>query len=142
MFKKDNLETPPDKVNTVIGRDTHFNGTLKGNGLIRIDGEAEGTVIGTGDVIVGESGRVAVELKARNVTIAGCFEGNLEAEGKLELKRTASATGTFKVNGLIIEEGAVLAGSMDMKLKEKAGAALIKKDSALSSSPGSTPEKK
>ena len=42
MFKKDQLETPPDKVNTVIGKDTHFQGSLKAKGLIRIDGVMEG----------------------------------------------------------------------------------------------------
>ncbi|MDZ4132422.1 MAG: polymer-forming cytoskeletal protein, partial [Dethiobacteria bacterium] len=77
MFKKDNLETPPDKINTVIGKDTFFKGTLTGKGLIRIDGEAEGSIVNKGDLIVGESGRVKVDLKARNVTIAGYFEGNM-----------------------------------------------------------------
>jgi len=114
LFKKDNLETPTDKVNTVIGKETSFSGTINGNGLIRIDGSAEGNINNQGDVIVGESGSVAVELKARNVTIAGHYEGTLEAEGRLELKKTGTAIGTFKVNGLLVEAGAVLAGSMEM----------------------------
>ncbi len=128
MFKKDNLETPPDKVNSIIGKDTVFNGTIHGKGLIRIDGVAEGTIINKGDVIIGESGKVSVELKARNITIAGHYEGTLEAEGRLELKRTATASGTFKTNGLLIEEGAVLCGSMEMKLKEQPAAGKTKYD--------------
>ncbi len=119
MFRRDNLETPPDKVNTVIGKDTYFKGVINGKGLIRIDGEAEGNITNKGDVIIGESGRVVVELKARNVTIAGHYEGDLDAEGKLELKKTATAIGTFRANGLIVEEGAVVSGSMDMKNKEE-----------------------
>jgi len=114
LFKKDNLETPTDKVNTVIGKETTFNGQINGNGLIRIDGEAKGEIINQGDVIIGESGRVAVELKARNITIAGQYEGALEAEGRLELKKTGKAVGIFKVNSLLVEEGATLAGSMEM----------------------------
>ena len=114
MFKKDNLETPTDKVNTVIGKDTSFSGTINGNGLIRIDGSAEGNINNQGDVIVGEGGSVAVDLKARNVTIAGHYEGTLEAEGRLELKKTGTAIGTFKINGLLVEEGAVLAGNTEM----------------------------
>jgi len=119
LFRRDNLETPPDKVNTVIGKDTYFKGVINGKGLIRIDGEAEGNITNKGDVIIGESGRVVVELKARNVTIAGHYEGDLDAEGKLELKKTATAIGTFRANGLIVEEGAVVSGSMDMKNKEE-----------------------
>lgn len=127
MFKKDNLETPPDKINTVIGKDTFFKGTLTGKGLIRIDGEAEGSIVNKGDLIIGESGRVKVELKARNVTIAGYYEGVLEAEGKLELKKTATAIGTFKTNGLLVEEGAVVSGSLEMKVKEETASADTKK---------------
>lgn len=129
MFKKDNLETPPDKVNTVIGKDTYFKGTINGKGLIRIDGEAEGTITNKGDVIIGESGKVAVELKARNITIAGHYEGSLEAEGKLELKKTATVIGSFKTNGLLVESGAVVSGNMEMKLKEDTGTHASKSDS-------------
>ena len=39
MFKKTPIETPPDKVNTVIGKDTCFKGSIKAKGLIRIDGD-------------------------------------------------------------------------------------------------------
>lgn len=128
LFKRDNLETPPDKVNTVIGKETYFKGVINGKGLIRIDGEAEGIITNKGDIIIGESGRVTVELKARNVTIAGHYEGDLDAEGKLELKKTATAVGTFRANGLIVEEGAVVSGSMDMKNKEQVTKESAKKD--------------
>jgi cytoskeletal protein CcmA (bactofilin family) len=122
VFKKDNLETPPDKVNTVIGKGTYFSGNIAGKGLIRIDGEADGSILNKGDIIIGENGKVTAELKARNITIAGLYEGSLEAEGKLELKKTATAIGSFKANGLIIEEGAVLSGTTEMKHKEGAAA--------------------
>ncbi len=130
MFKKDNLEVPSDKVNTIIGKATLFNGTISGKGLIRIDGEAEGTIVNQGDVVVGEGGRVSIELKARNITIAGYFEGSLEAEGKLELKSTGNAVGTFKANALVVEEGAVLAGTMEMAPKQKTGADQPRKEKA------------
>lgn len=119
MFKKDNLEVPPDKVNTVIGKGVFFSGTISGKGLIRIDGEAEGSVSSKGDVVVGESGRLIADLKGRNITIAGYYEGALEAEGKLELKSSATLVGSCKVGNLMVEEGAVLKGSADMNLKEQ-----------------------
>jgi len=137
LFKKDNLETPPDKVNTVIGKDTIFKGTINGKGLIRIDGEAEGHILNKGDVIIGENGRVTVEMKARNITIAGSYEGDLTAEGRLELKRTATVAGTFKTNGLMIEDGAVISGNIEMKNKETTESDKNKRDwSSGSSEPG------
>ncbi len=121
MFKKDSVETVPGKVDTIIGKDTFFSGNINGKGVIRIDGEIEGAVQNKGDVIIGENGKINAELSARNITIAGLYEGTLEAEGKLELKKTATAIGTFKANVLIVEEGAVVSGSMEMKQKEQAG---------------------
>lgn len=128
MFKKDNLETPPDKVNTVIGKDTFFKGTINGKGLIRIDGEAEGNISNKGDIVIGEGGRLKADIKGRNITVAGHYEGTLEAEGRMELKRTATAIGTFKINNLLVEEGAVLVGSMEMKLKDQTLKTPVKQD--------------
>ncbi len=141
MFNKDNTETGSGKVDTIIGKETWFKGTINGKGLIRIDGEAEGEVINKGDVIIGESGKVSVDLKARNITIAGSYEGSLEAEGKLELKKTATVSGTFKANGLIIEEGAVMTGNMEMQQKEKDGKAAARKEWSYRPQGSESPEK-
>lgn len=119
MFKKDQLETPPDKVNTVIGKDTQFKGSIKTKGLIRIDGEMEGDVATQGDVVIGEGGKVNLELKARNVAVAGRFEGNLETEGKLEIRSSGVVVGNVKTNGLIVDDGAVFSGSMEMRRKDQ-----------------------
>jgi len=121
VFKKDNLETPPDKIDTIIGKESSFSGRITGKGLIRIDGTVDGEIVNKGDLIIGESGKLDADLKARNITIAGQYSGVLEAEGKLELKKTASAVGVFKANDLLIEEGAVISGNMEMKLKEGTG---------------------
>lgn len=119
MFGKSGAAPAPDKVSTVIGRGSVFKGTIEAKGLFRIDGEFEGTITNTGDVIVAEGGLARVDLKARNVTIAGRFEGALEAGGKLSLKRTAKAQGTFKINDLQVEEGAQICGGLEMDLEGK-----------------------
>lgn len=119
MFKKDQLETPPDKVNTVIGKDTSFKGTIHAKGLIRIDGDMEGEILTQGDVVIGESSRVVAELKGRNVAVAGRFEGSLEAEGKLEIRSTGIVIGTIKTNGLVVDDGAIFSGDVEMKRKDQ-----------------------
>jgi len=115
LFKKDDFEAANNKVSSIIGKDTNFEGSINAEGLVRIDGTAQGSIVNKGDVVIGESGKVSADLKARNITIAGQYEGILEAEGKLELKKTAVVAGTFKTNGLIIEEGAVITGDLDMQ---------------------------
>ena len=131
MFKKNSFEGFSEKVNTIIGKELKIKGEITGKGLIRIDGEAEGIIDNQGDVVIGEGGSVKAKLKARNITIAGNYEGELEAEGRLELKKTANISGSYRVNGLLVEEGAVVNGSIDMKNNE--GAA--KKSSPLAVGP-------
>jgi cytoskeletal protein CcmA (bactofilin family) len=126
MFKKDQLETPPDKVNTVIGKDTSFKGTIRGKGLIRIDGDMDGDIITQGDVVIGESGRVGAELKARNVAVAGRFEGSLESEGKLEIRSTGIVIGSVKTNGLLVDDGAIFSGEVEMKRKDQVIKSVLK----------------
>lgn len=130
MFKKIPIETPPDKVNTVIGKDTYFKGTIKAKGLIRIDGEMDGEIETQGDVVIGEGGKVALELKARNVAIAGRFEGNLEAEGKVEIRSSGVVIGSVKTNGLLVDDGAIFSGSMEMRQQDQAAKLLLKKTAA------------
>ncbi len=131
MLKKPPIETPPDKVNTVIGKDTYFKGSIKAKGLIRIDGEMEGEIDTQGDVIIGEGGRVNLDLKARHVAIAGRFEGNLEAVGKLEIRSSGIVVGSVKTNALVVDDGAILSGNLEMKEKDQQVKPLLKRVGAV-----------
>lgn len=118
MFKKNNLITTPGRIGTVIGKECVMSGKITGSDSVHIDGDFDGTVSIKGHLIIGESGAVEAELQAENITIAGRYTGTLEADNKLELKKTATATGTFKTNALMVEEGAVISGNIGMQLKE------------------------
>lgn len=131
MFKKPPIETPPDKVNLVIGKDTYFKGSIKAKGLIRIDGEMEGEIDTQGDVIIGEGGRVNLDLKARHVAIAGRFEGNLEAVGKLEIRSSGIVVGSVKTNALVVDDGAIFSGNLEMKEKDQQVKPLLKRVGAV-----------
>lgn len=131
MLKKPPIETPPDKVNLVIGKDTYFKGSIKAKGLIRIDGEMEGEIDTQGDVIIGEGGRVNLDLKARHVAIAGRFEGNLEAVGKLEIRSSGIVVGSVKTNAVVLDDGAIFSGNLEMKEKDQQVKPLLKRVGAV-----------
>lgn len=135
MFKKASSGAPPGKVGTVIGKDARLKGSIKTKSPIRIDGEMEGEIETQGDVVVGESGKVKLDLKARHVTIAGSFDGDLEAEGRLEIRGSGVILGSVKANGLIVDEGAVFSGSMEMGGHKKI-AKQAKAEKAAGGSPG------
>ncbi len=120
MLKKEEIILS-DKVNTIIGKNTTFNGTINGKDVVRIDGKIEGNISNQNDVIITESGHASAEIRAKNIRIAGRFEGTIEASGKLEIKRTGVVIGTFIANTLLVEDGAILSGSLSMKDMEKSG---------------------
>ena len=115
MFKGSRQESPPDKIVTLIGPDTHFQGTVKAKGLVRIDGILEGELETEGDVIIGENGRALLDIKAKNLAVAGYLKGSMELTGKLEIRNTGTVIGTIKAEDLVIDEGACFSGTCEMK---------------------------
>lgn len=100
----------PDKVTTVLGRGMSFNGQITGEGSLRVDGRFEGELRVSGDVYVGEGATVRAQIWARNVTIAGEVQGDVQAEERLELSRTGRLYGDLRARVLTIAEGALFEG--------------------------------
>jgi cytoskeletal protein CcmA (bactofilin family) len=116
MFGSKNTATNSvEQVETIIGKETQIIGTILAKGTIRIDGKLEGDLQTTGDVIVGQSGEVKAQMKARSATIAGTVTGNVSVDDKLELFATAKLFGDIKVDSLIIGEGAIFKGACEMQ---------------------------
>lgn len=104
-----------DQLGTVIGKETEIKGTLGGKGSLRIDGSLEGEVNFSGDLYVGEGARLAANVRARNVTVAGEIRGNVYAEQRVELLASARVFGDIHTRKLIIGEGAHFEGSSIMQ---------------------------
>lgn len=109
------MNLPNDQVETVIGKDTTFKGSISSNSGIRIDGQMEGEITTTSDIIVGQTGNARVQINARNAMVAGRIVGNMDITEKLELAPTAVLQGDIKVGVLVIGEGAVFKGSCEMR---------------------------
>ncbi len=106
MFKKERTVIPFEgKIENIIGPKTHFKGHLKAEGNLRVDGYFEGSMETNGNVVVGESAKVAADIKANNVQVWGSVQGNVEAAGRLEILPSGSVWGDVKVKSLLIDEG-------------------------------------
>lgn len=113
-FSKKRISANIEKVDTIIGKGTSFQGTTNATGTVRIDGEYKGEIKAKGDVIIGDTGRVEATVEARNVIVAGHLRGNIQAQGKVDLSSTAKLYGDMRVKNLLIEEGAVFKGNCVM----------------------------
>ena len=103
------------QVETLIGSSTSVKGTLTSSGALRIDGQFDGEITTSADIIVGEAGRVTATVGAKNALIAGAVTGNMVIVDKLELLPTAKVVGDLKVGSLIIGEGAIFKGNCEMR---------------------------
>ena len=115
MFSKKEKETVNiGKVDTIIGKETNFQGNIKAHGTLRVDGKVEGEIDCQGDVVIGESGIVTAELKAKNLLVAGFIKGNVNVSGKLEIASSGKLEGDISTGSLIIDDGALFQGTCKM----------------------------
>lgn len=113
MFTKSDVVSG-DRLETIIGKDTTFEGTITAKGSLRIDGEVDGEIFSEGDVNVSESAKLNAQLSARNVIISGIVKGNVTASDRVELSGTSRISGDIQAAKLIVDEGAVFDGKCSM----------------------------
>ncbi len=104
-------------IETIIGRSTAINGQISGSGNIRVDGRVDGGIAVAGDAIIGESGIIVGDIKARSLVVAGTVNGNVEVEGNLSIHATGQLIGDVKVRSLNIADGGVFKGQSDMAVR-------------------------
>lgn len=102
-------------MNTIIGKDTVFTGTVDVKGAIRVDGTVKGKIICSDTVTVGTTGYVEADTEAQSVVVAGKVVGNLNAKEMLELQAKSDVEGDIRAKSLVVEQGAVFCGSCRMK---------------------------
>lgn len=104
-------------IETVIGKNTKIKGEVGGTGNLRVDGEIEGSLALTGNVIIGETGLVLGDVKAESLDVSGTVKGNVTAQGALTIHSTGQLIGDVKVNAFQIEDGGIFKGRSEMNLR-------------------------
>jgi len=111
---------PGRKGSSTLSPDLQFNGDIRGNDDVIVEGSIEGQIDVKGHVTVNPSGVVRAELRARRVFISGKVYGNVSGEESVELHPSGHLEGNIQSPKVIIHEGAQFKGSVDMKFKETA----------------------
>jgi cytoskeletal protein CcmA (bactofilin family) len=108
-----------------IDQGSSFEGKLSFKDTVRIDGRFSGQITSENTLVVGESGVIEADIRSQAVIVSGTIHGNVVAMRRVVLHKTARVDGDVETPSLVMEEGAVLNGKLDM------GAAGAKKPAPL-----------
>lgn len=123
MLGKKRKKINPNTTDTLIGEGSTFEGKIKSEASLRIEGRLSGDIECLGDVTVGENGHVNSNINARNVTIAGSVHGNVTTNGGLTITATGRLYGNVITHSLIIAEGGIFEGQSRMPAESDKAAA-------------------
>ena len=128
-----------------IGKSLKIKGTLGGLEDVYVDGEVEGNIeLEENTLTVGPNGNVNADVKAKNITVLGRLTGNVFAGERIEIRKTGSLEGDVTSRRIVIEDGAVFRGSIDIVKPEPPAVKVVPKETpapkpVADSKPYSTP---
>ena len=137
---------PSSRENAVatIGKSIIFKGELTGSEDLEVNGTVEGDVkLPDNTLTIGQTGQVKASVTAKSILIVGRVNGNVTATERIEIEASGVVDGDLRAPRLLVQEGAVMNGTVEMTSGQSAGA--TKASSAPRPSPsanapsGSTP---
>ena len=105
-------------LNTIIGRGTFFEGTMKVENSVRIDGNFKGELSCSGALTISQTGEAYANLEGKDIYINGIVRGTVRAE-KVRLDSQARFIGDIYATALAVSEGAVFHGSCSMDIDDE-----------------------
>ena len=101
---------------TTIGRTVTVEGALTAQEDILLEGRFNGEVLLTDNaLVVGQSGDIRADIKAKNVTIHGKANGDIKASDQVEISASGSMRGDILSPRVILHDGAKFKGRIDME---------------------------
>ncbi len=107
------VEVPPT-VNTIVGVNSTFRGTVMVSGTLRIVGEFEGDILNCERLEVGEHGVLRADVEVKEALVLGRVYGNIRALGNIEMKSGARVEGDVAAMTVVMEQGVHFTGRCTM----------------------------
>ncbi len=107
-------KTEETMAHTVIGSSIVIDGELTGDEALVIQGTVKGRIALKEQLAVEESGVVEADIEVQNVQISGKVTGNITASEKVEISSGGRMVGDIKAPRILIADGAVFKGNVDM----------------------------
>ena len=96
----------------VVGQGSVVIGTIECEKDLFVAGRFEGTIITAGALHIYPQGVVKGMVKAKDLTVAGKIQGEIEVTNRLRVKNSANLEANINTRFLDWEEGAVLEGEV------------------------------
>ncbi len=110
--------TPPERCPSVVSSGSEWQGTLKVDGSVRIEGRLSGELEAKDTVHVMAGAEVEAKVRAAFVVIAGSFDGQILCTERVELMPTSRTKGEVETKSLTVHEGAYIDGKIHMTTDE------------------------
>ena len=112
----ENASTSVDSVivETAIGVDTVFKGSINTNKPIRIDGHYEGEINSDNLIIITDTGFFSGDMKCRELQLQGKGEGTVVCTELMQLSNTGAFRGNIATKDIILVRGSQIDGQIDM----------------------------
>lgn len=101
-------------VETSVGAETVFKGSISTGKPIRIDGYYEGSIDSDNIVIISKTGRFNGDMKCRELQLAGRGEGSVVCTQLLEFTADGEFKGDISTANIVVCEGSVIDGNLKM----------------------------
>jgi cytoskeletal protein CcmA (bactofilin family) len=98
-----------------LGKSMKIKGKISSDEYLTVEGQVEGNIDISKTLTIGKEGFVNGTINADIVKLDGKAEGNITAASKLEIASSGTFQGTIKSDKLVIEEGAVFQGKVNVE---------------------------
>lgn len=117
----------PSRGHMHIGKSVQIKGDLIANEEMTIDGAVDGNiVIENHQLTVGTNGRITATVRVKSIVVLGKVVGNITAEDRVEVKNGGTVEGDIRGPRVILADGAVFKGTVDMVVPAGEGARAAK----------------
>jgi cytoskeletal protein CcmA (bactofilin family) len=105
---------PVEAVLSIVAAGMKVTGDVETSGVIKVDGEINGSITGARQVLLGRGGVVRGNVAGGEIVVGGSVEGSVAASDRLELQSTASVKGDIDTRSIVVIEGARINGLVRM----------------------------
>lgn len=99
---------------TIIAVGTRIVGEVRSNGVVKIEGEVEGTVRAERQVLIAKGGRVDGDVITREAILGGEVTGSVTSEERVEVQTGSVVNGDIATERLVVQEGGEVNGQVRM----------------------------